>query len=155
MASGPGDVQIRVVLAGEGRRRLILRGRAGSDGAGGLLAEPSDGTGDLRRDVDGDGDRLDDPAQLGAHCADGIAVVWPQARQLAAYRRRAERVRFGDDSLEGVGRHAETIRHAHAIDPGKLRQIRALATNGRDVRRIDLREVQYVGRHSVRLWCMR
>ena len=41
-------VQVRVLLAGEGSRRQILRSRAGTDGVGRVLAEPGDRTGDCR-----------------------------------------------------------------------------------------------------------
>ncbi len=36
------DVQVRVLLAREGGRRRVLRRRTGSDGVGGLLAEPGE-----------------------------------------------------------------------------------------------------------------
>ena len=55
----PDDVQERVVLAGEGGRRQVLRRRAGSDGVGGVLAEPGERAGDRRRQVVGDGDRFE------------------------------------------------------------------------------------------------
>ena len=50
----PHDVQVRVVLAGEGGRRQVLRRRAGSNGVGGVLAEPGERAGDRRRHIVGD-----------------------------------------------------------------------------------------------------
>ena len=55
----PHDVQVRVLLAGEGGRRQVLRRRAGSDGVGGLLAEPGERAGDRRRQIVRDGDPFD------------------------------------------------------------------------------------------------
>ena len=53
------DVEIRVLLARERRRRQILRGRAGSHGVGGVLAESSERARDRRRDVVGNRDPFD------------------------------------------------------------------------------------------------
>ena len=39
-----------------------------------------------------------------------------------------DRRRLGQDAPEGVRRHAETGRHADAVDPRQLPQVRALAT---------------------------
>ena len=51
IAAGPDDVQVRVLLPGEGGRRQILRGRAGSHGVRGVLAEPGERASDRRRQV--------------------------------------------------------------------------------------------------------
>ena len=71
----PHDVQVRVLLAREGRGRRVLRRRAGSDGTGSLLAETGERAGDLRRHVGRDGDRFDGPADLRAERADRLSVV--------------------------------------------------------------------------------
>ena len=52
----PHDVQVRVLLPSEGGRRQVLRRRAGSDGVGGVLAEPGECAGDRRRQIVWDGD---------------------------------------------------------------------------------------------------
>ena len=77
----PHDVQVRVVLAGEGGRRQVLRRRARSDGVGGLLAETGEREGDRRRHIVGDGDPFEGPADLRAERADRLPVVRVQARQ--------------------------------------------------------------------------
>jgi len=138
----PHDVQVGVLLPREGGRRQVLRRRAGADGIRGLLAEPRERAGDRRRQVAGDGDRLDGPADLGAERADRLPVVWLQARQ--PVERVVERRRFRHDPPEGVRRHAEAVRHADALDPRKLPQVRALAAGGRDLPLVDLPEIQYV-----------
>ena len=138
----PHDVQVRVLLAGEGGRRQVLRRRAGSDGVGGLLAEPGERAGDRRRQIVGDGDPFDGPADLRAERADRLPVVRVQARQ--PIEPIVDRRRFRHDPPEGVRRHAEASRHADAFDPRKLPQVRALAANDRDLRLVDLLKTQHV-----------
>ena len=77
----PHDVQVRVLLAREGGRRQVLGRRARSDGVGGVLAEPRERAGDRRRQIVGDGDPFDGPADLRAERADRLPVVRLQARQ--------------------------------------------------------------------------
>ena len=115
----PHDVQVRVLLAGEGGRRQVLRRRAGSDGVGGLLAEPGERAGDRRRQIVRDGDPFDGPADLRAERADRLPVVRVQARQ--PIEPIVDRRRFRHDPPEGVRRHAEASRHADAFDPRELR----------------------------------
>ena len=143
----PHDVQVRVLLAREGGRRQVLRRRAGSDGVGGLLAEPGERAGDRRRQIVGDGDRFDGPADLRAERADRLPVVRLQARQ--PIEPIVDRRRFRHDPLEGVRRHAKASRHAEAFDPRKLAQVRALAANDRDLRLVDLLETQHVAAHPL------
>ena len=138
----PHDVQVRVLLAREGGRRQVLRRRAGSDGVGGLLAEPGERAGDRRRQIVGDGDPFDGPADLRAERADRLPVVRLQARQ--PIEPIVDRRRFRHDPPEGVRRHAEAGRHADAFDPRKLPQVRALAADDRDLRLVDLLETQHV-----------
>ena len=75
----PYDVQVRVLLSREGGRRQVLRRRAGSDGVGGLVAETGERAGDSRRQIVGDGESFDGPADLRAERADRLPVVRPQA----------------------------------------------------------------------------
>src|SRR3712207_7127618 len=55
--------------------------RSGSDGVGGLLAEPGERAGDRPRQIVGDGDPFEGPADLRAERADRLPVVRLQARQ--------------------------------------------------------------------------
>ena len=132
----PDDVQVRVLLACEGRRRQVLRRRARSYGVGGLLAEPGERAGDCRRQILRDGDPFEGPADLRAQRTDRLPVVRVQARQ--SIEPIVDRRRFRHDPSEGVRRHAEASRHADAFDPRQLPQLRALATNDRDLRLVDL-----------------
>ena len=134
----PHDVQVRVLLAGEGGRRQVLCRRARSDGVGGLLAETGERAGDRRRQIVGDGDPFEGPADLRAERADPLPVVRVQARQ--PIEPIVDRRRFRHDPPEGVRRHAEARRHADAFDPRKLPQVRALAADDRDLRLVDLFE---------------
>ena len=143
----PHDVQVRVLLAREGGRRQVLRRRTGSDGVGGLLAEPGERAGDRRRQIVGDGDPFEGPADLRAERADRLPVVRLQARQ--PIEPIVDRRRFRHDPPEGVRRHAKASRHADAFDPRKLPQVRALAANDRDLRPVDLLETQHVAAHPL------
>ena len=152
----PHDVQVRVLLAGEGGRRQVLRRRARADGVGGLLAEPGERAGDRRRQIVGDGDPFEGPADLRAERADRLAVVRVQARQ--PIEPIVDRRRFPDDPPEGVRRHAEARRHADAFDARELPQVRALAADDRDLRLVDLFKTHHVavGAHryaSRGAWC--
>ena len=104
------DVQVSVVLAGEGGRRQILCRRAGSDGVGSLLAELSERAGDRRREIIRDGDPFDGPADLRAERADRLPIIRVQARQLI--EPTVDRRRFRHDPPEGVRRHAKASRHS-------------------------------------------
>ena len=148
----PHDVQVRVLLAREGGRRQVLRRRTGSDGVGGLLAEPGERAGDRRRQIVGDGDPFEGPADLRAERADRLPVVRLQARQ--PIEPIVDRRRFRHDPLEGVRRHAKASRHADAFDPRKLPQVRALAANDRDLRLVDLLETQHVAAHPLPPLCV-
>ncbi len=148
----PHDVQVGVLLAREGGRRQVLRRRTGSDGVGGVLAEPGERAGNRRRQIVGDGDRFDGPADLRAERADRLAVVRLQARQ--PLEPIVDRRRFRHDPLEGVRRHAKASRHADALDPRKLAQVRALAANDRDLRLVDLLEIQHVAAHPLPPLCV-
>ena len=75
----PHDVQERVLLAGEGRRREVFRCRARSDGVGSMLAEPDDRAADRRRQMVGDGDPFDVPAYARAQRADRLTVIGIEA----------------------------------------------------------------------------
>ena len=142
----PHDVQERVVLAREGGRRRVLRRRAGPDGVGGLLPEPGQRAGDRRRQIVGDGDRFEVPADLRTERADRLPVVRLQARQ--PIERMGDRV-LPPDPPEGVRRNAKAGRHMDAFDPRKLPQMRALAADDRDLRLIDLLEIQNVTAHRL------
>ena len=146
----PHDVQVRVLLAREGGRRQVLRRRARPDGVGGLLAEPGERAGDRRRQIVGDGDPFEGPADLRAERADRLPVVRLQARQ--PIEPIVDRRRFRHDPLEGVRRHAEASRHADAVDPRKLSQVRALAADDRDLRPVDLPEAQHVAHFALPLF---
>ena len=141
----PHDVQVRVLLAGEGGRRQVLCRRTGSDRVGGLLAEPGDRAGDRRRQIVGDGDPFEGPADLRAERADRLPVIRAQARQ--PIKPFVDRRRFRHDPPEGIRRHTEASRYADAFDPRKLPQVRALAANDRDLRLVDLLETQHVVAH--------
>ena len=136
------DVQVRVLLAGEGGRRQVLRRRAGPDGVGGLLAEPGERAGDRRREIARDGGPFDGPADLRAERADRLPVVRVQARQLI--EPVVDRRRLRHDPPEGVRRHAEAGRHADAVDPRQPAQVRALAADDRDLRLVDLVQTHHV-----------
>ena len=138
-------VQVRVLLAGEGGRRQVLRRRAGSDRASDSLAEPGERAGDRRRQIVGNGDLFEGPADLRAERADRLPVIRVQARQPT--EQFVDRRRFRHDPPEGIRRHAEASRHADAFDPRKLPEVRALATDGRDLRLVDLLEIQHVVAH--------
>ena len=86
--------------------------------------------------------RFEGPADLRAQRADRLPVVRVQARQLVEPIVDRRRVRH--DPPEGVRRHAEASRHVDAFDPRKLPQLRALAPNDRDLRLVDLLQIQHV-----------
>src|SRR5690606_8044226 len=138
----PHDVQVGAVLAREGGRRGVLRRRAGSDGVGGPLAESGERAGESRLQIVGNRDALEEPTDLRAERPDRLPVVRPQARQ--SIELIVERRRFFHDPAEGVRRHATPGRYADAADPRKLPQVRALAADERDLRPVDLAEIQYV-----------
>jgi hypothetical protein len=120
----------------------VLSRRAGSHGVGSVLAELRERAGDRRRQVVGDGDPFEDPADLRAESADRLTVVRIQERQ--PIEPIVDRPRCRHDPPEGVRRHAKTGRHGDAFNPRKLPQVRTLAANDRDLRPIDLVETQHV-----------
>ena len=65
-----------------------------------------------------------------------------------------DRRRFRHDPPEGVRRHAKAGRHANAFDPRKLSQVRALAADERDLRLVDLLEIQHVAAHPLPPLCV-
>ena len=135
------DVQVRVLLAGEGGCRQVLCRRAGSDGVGSVLAELGESAGDRRREIARDGDLFEGPADLRAERADRLPVVRVQARQLI--EPIVDRRRFRHDPSEGVRRHAEAGRHADAVDPRQSAQVRALAADDRDLHLVNLVKTQH------------
>ena len=135
------DVQVRVLLPGEGGRREVLGRRAGADGVRRILAESGESAGDRRREIAGHGGLVEDPADLRAERADPLPVVRVQARQLVEPVVDRRRVRH--DPSEGVGRHTETGRHADTVDPRQPAQVCALAADHRDLRLVDLLEKSY------------
>src|SRR5688572_7666913 len=141
----PHDVQVRILLAGEGRRRQVLRRGAGPDSTGGLLAEAGERAGDRRRQIVGDGNPFHDPADLRADRSDGLPVVRPQSRQPV---KPVVHRRLRHDPLEGEGRHTEAWRHAEAFDPRQLTKVRALASDDGDLRPVDLLKAQHVGQFA-------
>ncbi len=143
------DVQVRVLLAGEGCRRQVLRRRAGSDGVGGFARRAGERAGDRRRQIVRDGDRFDGPADLRAQRAESLPVVRLCARQ--PIESIVDRRRLRHDPLEGVRRDAVPSRHANAFDPRKLPQLRALAADERDLGLVDLLESQHVAAHTTPL----
>ncbi len=136
------DVEVGVLLAGEGRGRQVLGRGAGPYRAGGPLPQPGERRADLRHEVAGQRDALDDPADLGAQGADRLAVIRFGPRELVELG--VERRRRGHDPLERVRRDAEAVRHADALDRGKLPELRPLAADLRDLRRVDLIEMHDV-----------
>jgi hypothetical protein len=142
----PHDVQVRVLLAGERGAGQVFGGRARAHGVGDLLAEPGERAGDRPGHVGGDSDPLEGLPDRRAARADRLPVVGVQARQpveLVVDRRRVL-----DGSPEGVGRHAEAGRHADALDPRQLAQVHALAADDRDLRPVDLPEIEQVAAHA-------
>ncbi len=107
-----------------------------------MLAEPSDSGGDRRREIVGDGDPFEGPADLRAERVDRLPIFRVQARQLI--EPIVDRRRFGHDPPEGIRRHAEAGRHADPLDPRELPQVRSLAANDRNLRSVDLLETQHV-----------
>jgi hypothetical protein len=105
--------------------------------------------GDRPRQIVGDDDPLEGPSDLRAARADRLPIVGVQARQ--PVQPILDRRRALHDSPEGVGRHAETSRHADAFDPRKLSQVRALAADDCDLRLVDLPEIQHVAAHPITL----
>jgi hypothetical protein len=143
----PHDAQVRIVLAREGGVRQVFRRRAGSDGVGGLIAEPGERAGDRRRQIVGDGDPFDGSADLRAERADRLPVVRLQIGQ--PIEPIVDRRRFRQDPLEGARRDAKALRHADAFDPRKLPQVRALAADDRELCLVDLLETQHVAAHPL------
>lgn len=78
-----------------------------------------------------DDDLLDAPAQLGAERADRLVFVRRQARE--PFELIIVRGHLQHDPAEGAGRHAKAGRHVDAGDPRQLRQLRALATDEREL----------------------
>jgi hypothetical protein len=130
------------VLAREGCRRQVLSRRAGSDGEGSLVAQPSERLRDRRRQSLTDCELFKRSPDLTADRAYRLAVVWVQARQPVQLIPDRRQVRQG--SLKGVRRHAESGRHADAFDPRQLPQERAFAADDRNLALVDLLEIQYV-----------
>ena len=133
------DVQVRVLLAGEGGRREVLCRRAGPDRVGRVLAE-------LRTT-----ERVIASARSSGMAISSIvrrisALSVPIASPSSGLRRDSRSIRsstygrFRHDPPEGLRRHAEAGRHADAFDPRELPQVRALATNDCDLRPVDLLE---------------
>ncbi len=136
------DVQVRVLLARKRGRWQVLRRRAGSDRVSSVLAEPGERAIDRRRQVVRDGDRFETPADRPAQRADRLALVRVHARQ--PIEPIVDRRRFCDDPPERVRRHTEPGRHADAVDPRQLCQVRALAANDRELHLVDLMEAHHV-----------
>jgi hypothetical protein len=146
IAAGPTTFRY-VLLARERGRRQVLCRRAGPDGAGGLLAEAGERADDRRRQLVGGGHPFETLPDLRAQGADRLPVFRVQARQLI--EPVFDRGRFRHDPLERVRRHAEAGRHADAFDPRQLPEVRALAAHDRDLRLVDLLEIQNVPVHSL------
>ena len=138
----PHDVEVRVVLSGEGGRRQVLRSRAGSHGAGDVPTELRERPVDVRRHSVRDGDPFEGTADLRAERTDRFPVVQVQARQLI--EPIVDRRCLRHHPAKRGGRHAEAGRHANAFDPGQLTQLGALAADKRNLRLVDLLETQHV-----------
>jgi hypothetical protein len=138
----PHDVEVRVLLTRERRRRQVLRRRAGSDGVGRLLAELGERPGDPRPEIARDGDPFDGLADLRAERADPLPVIRGQARQLI--EPIVDRRRFRHDPPEGVRRHAKPSRHADAFDPRQPAQVCTLAADDRDLHLVNLLKIHHV-----------
>lgn len=138
----PHDVQVRVLLAGEGGRRQVLRRCAGPDGVGKSLAGLSERAGDRRREIARHGDPFDGPADPRTERADGLPVVGVQSRQLIELL--VDGGRFRHEPPEGVRGHAETIRHADAFDPRKCAQMCALTTDEFDLRLVHVLKTEHI-----------
>ena len=113
--SRPHDVQVRVLLAGEGSRRRIFRRRTGPDGAGAVFAEPGEGTGDRGRQTAGYLDRFEGLTDAGTDRPDCFPVGRVQERQ--AIETFVDHRCLRQDLPEGIRGHAEAGRHTYAIDP--------------------------------------
>src|SRR5581483_5327862 len=62
---------------------------------------------------------------------------------------------FRHDPLEGIRGDAKARWHADAVDSGELPQVRAFSADDRDLRLVDLLEIQHVADHSLPPWRIR
>jgi hypothetical protein len=108
------------------------------------LAKPRDRPSDCGRQIVGDGNRFEDPADLRTLRADCFPVVRLQARQ--PIKPIAERP-CRHDPVESVRRHAVASRDANAFDPRQLSQVRTLAANHRHLCPVDGMKIQDVAVH--------
>ncbi len=136
------DVEVRVLLAGEGGRRQVLRRRAGAHGVGGPFTGPGERAGDRRREIVRGGGFLDGPADLRAERTDRFPVVRLRTRQ--PVEQSVDRGRLLDDPPEGLRRHAETSRHADPFDARERAEVCALAADERDLGLVHLVKVPHV-----------
>ncbi|MNS59869.1 hypothetical protein D3C72_928420 [compost metagenome] len=141
------DVQVRVLLAREGRRRQILRRGAGPHGVGLGGSELRERLGDRLPDVPRHRGPFDDPPNLGAQLTNPGAVTDPETRQLI--EQAADGRQFRHDPLERIRRHAKAVRHPDAVDAGQFSQVRAFAAHDLDGRLGDVLETEYVSAHRL------
>ncbi len=90
---------------------------------------------------------FDGPADLGAERSNRLSVV--RIEPIEPIEPIVDRRCFCQDPLEGVRRHAKARRHPDALDPRKLPEARPLAPNDRDLRLVNLLEVQHVATHPL------
>ena len=143
--SRPHDVQVRVLLPSEGSCRRIFRRRTGPDGAGAVFAEPGERTGDGGRQIAGYLDRFEGLTDAGTDRPDCLPVGRVEERQSIETFVDVRCLR--QDLPEGVRGHAEAGRHAHAVDPPQLAEACALSADHRDLRLVDLPQMQHVTAH--------
>ena len=142
---GAHDVQEGVVLTGERGGRQVFGGGAGTHGARTAFPQAGHRPGNGAGQVVGDGGRFDGPADPLTERADRFVIFRAQPRQLL--EELVDRRHLRHDPPEGVGRHAETGRHADALDPPQSAELCAFAPDDLDRRLPDLLKPQHVGAH--------
>ena len=134
------DVQVCVLLAGEGDRWGVLCGRTGSDSACRVLAEPGDGLRDRGRQLARYLDRFDDSADVGTDRPDRFPVGRAEERKMVQLCVEQRRLRH--HLLEGIRGYTETGRDADAIDTARqLTEACPLTADERDLRLVDIPEI--------------
>ena len=124
----PHDVEVRVVLPGEGSRREVLCGRARSHRVRGRPGEPKHRVRDHTGHVVGHADLFDPATDLRCQRSQSFPVLRLEVLQLVELH--VDRRHVGRDPPIGGRRDAEADGHANAVDAGQLRQLGCLAADG-------------------------